>query len=112
MGSLSRTDRCGRFIREFGADYVRRLGFGLGAKLVVVAEQLAFDEANEVVRYPVVLRPEGSEEEVRLMLDPVFCGPDSSLHDQVSRVADDLEMDAAQVRRRFREAGLVGRRTG
>jgi hypothetical protein len=106
MGSVSRTDRCTRFIREFGTDYVQKLGLGIGRRLVVVAEGLVFDKREEVVRYEVVVRPEGTEEEIRFMLDPAFCAPDDPAEDQIAQVADDLELDADVVRRRLETPGL------
>jgi len=110
MGSVSRTDRCRRFVREFNADYVRKFGLGVGKKLVVIGEGLEFDERDEVVRHQVVTRPEGSEEEIRFMLDPVFFAPADPAGDQVDQVADDLEMTADAVRRRFDAVGLAGRK--
>jgi hypothetical protein len=110
MGSVSRTDRCTRFIREFGTDYVHKLGLGIGRRLIVVAEGLAFDKRDEVVRYEVVVRPEGTEEEIRFMLDPVFFAPEDVTKDKIDQVADDLERDPEAVRRRFGAAGLSGRR--
>jgi hypothetical protein len=89
---------------------VRQLGFGAGAKLVVVAEGLAFDERDECVRFEVAMRPEGTDgEEIRFHLDPVIFALDGPADDQVAQVADDLETDANTVRRRFRNAGLARR---
>jgi len=110
MGSVSRVDRCKRFVREFNADYVRKFGLGIGKKLVVIGEGLDLDERDEVVRYQVVTRPEGSEEEIRFMLDPVFFAPADPAGDQIDRVADDLEMDVDEVRRRLGAAGLARRK--
>jgi hypothetical protein len=108
MGSGSNADRCRRFAGEFGADYVRKLGFGAGAKLVVVAEGLVFDERDECVRFEVAVRPEGTDgEEIRFHLDPVIFAPAEPADDQVAQVADDLETDANTVRRRFRNSGLA-----
>lgn len=110
MGSMSRTDRCARFIREFSANYVQKCGLGVGHRLVVVGEGLTFDERDEVVRYEVVVRPEGTEEEIRFMLEPVFYDPEGPEDDQVAQVTDDLELDGDLVRRRFEDAGLAGRK--
>ena len=109
MGPVSQADRCRRFVREFNADYVRKFGFGIGKKLIVIGEGLAFDERDEVVRLQVVTRPEGSEEEIRFTLDSAFYAPDDPAEDQVTQASDDLEMDDDAVRRRFDAAGLAGR---
>jgi hypothetical protein len=111
MGSTSRGDRSDRFIREFNADFNRRFGFGVGARLVVIGEGLAFDDRDEVVRYEVVARPEGTEEEIRFMLAPVFYDPEEPEDDQIEEVAETLEAEPDTVRRRFEDAGLAGRRS-
>jgi uncharacterized heparinase superfamily protein len=111
MGSVSRMDRCTRFIREFGADYVRKFGFHIGAKLVVVAEGLAFDDRDECVRFEMAVRPEGSDsEEVRFHLEPVIFAPDAAPDDQIAQIADDLELDAGEVGRRLAKLRPAGRR--
>ena len=112
MGAISRNERCRKFAQEFGADHVRKFGFGMGTKLVVVGEGLAFDDRDECVRFDVAVRPEDADgEETRFHLDPVFFAPEDVEADQMAQVAEDLEMDIDEVRRRFAKAALSrGRR--
>ncbi|MBI5486487.1 MAG: hypothetical protein HY905_04065 [Deltaproteobacteria bacterium] len=110
MDRATRVARCACFIAEFGDEYRRKFGFGVGRRLVVVRELLGYDDHDECVRFQVTARPETSDEEIRFMLEPVFFAPEDESRDQVAQVADDLEIDPDEVRRRFAVARLAGRR--
>jgi hypothetical protein len=110
MDTATKVARCARFIGEFGDAYRAKFGFGIGRRMVVVREMLGYDDHDQCVRYQITVRPEDSEEEIRFMLEPVFFAPENPGDNQVAQVADDLELDADEVRRRFEAAGLSGRR--
>ena len=110
MDRATRVERCAAFIGEFGDDYRKKLGFGIGRRLVVVRESLGYDDHDQCVRYEVVVRPEDTEEDIRFFLEPAFFAPEDRTDHQAARVAGDLEMDLDQVRQRFEAARLAGRR--
>ena len=110
MDRATRVARCACFIAEFGDEYRRKFGFGMGRRLVVVREMLGYDDRDQCVRFEIVVQPEGSGEEVWFMLEPVFFAPEAAAADQIAQVADDLEVDIAEVRRRFAKDRLAGRR--
>jgi len=110
MDRATKVACCARFIGEFGDAYCTKFGLGIGRRLVVIRESLGYDDHEQCVRYEIVVRPEGTEEEIRFFLEPVFFAPEAPADHQVAQVADDLEMDTDQVRRRLEVAGLAGRR--
>ncbi len=103
MGSLSRMNRCERFVEEFKDDALRR--FGWPENPSVVSSSLGVDYEEECVRFYLMFRWNEREEEV--CLDQVFYYPENFEDDTVRMVVDYFEIEQDQAIERLKKAQLI-----
>lgn len=105
MDSISRCNRCERFEKEFGADYVKKVGIDEGP-WKVEKQFLATEDGNEVTRMVVVLKNEKGKM-VTLLQDFTVFDPEATGGARlVENLNGDLGIDELEAEKRLVKAGL------
>ena len=104
MGSLSRTERCFRFIDEFGADIVAKSPY---TKVIpgLLYEYLGIDDMEMVKMYIHVADTDGIEWD--FTDDTILFEPDMPDADAVELVAGLVGTDGATAQQRLEKAKLI-----
>ena len=104
MGSLSRTERCFRFIDEFGTDIVAKSPY---TKVIpgLLYEYLGIDDMEMVKVYIHIADTDGIE--WNFTDDNILFEPDMSDADAIELVAGLMDIDEATAQQRLEKAGLI-----
>ncbi len=103
MGSLSRLNRCERFLEEFRQDALLR--FGWKECPAVASNDLGIDYDAECVKFYLTL--EWNEREEEVCLDMILYGPEWEDEEVVRATADYFELDSSLVVERLKKAKLI-----
>lgn len=106
MGSVSRTERCERFIKEFNDDYIKACGIKPVNK-TIIAESLQMHDLYESVFHYVTVMAFANDCELmfpEVIYDPEGdeCTVDACIH----WLSEVLEKDVNEIAERFQKADL------
>lgn len=104
MGSMSSISRCDRFIQMFNERATARMT--IPEQVRVVGQALAFDEAEEVVRYCIAVEVGG--ETLHFYSDCSWFNPDLPEEDTIELTAVSLGIPEEEAAQLLREANLIG----
>jgi hypothetical protein len=106
MGSISRGNRCDRFIKEFNDDVVRYYAVPVAAGGPFIGAHLGIHDVFEMVfLYVEVKLPSG---EYDLMFEDIIFDPEGPfVRDLVESVMPYCHDDASEARRRLLQAELI-----
>lgn len=103
MGSVSRHNRCERFIAEFGNEAA---GLGMYVDLPSFrCQNFGVRDSDECVYLFVGLEWQGADFE--LMEDTIYFDPEEPDEDMMARVAELLHLEEDEAERRLKVAGLM-----
>ena len=103
MGSISRSERCQRFIREFNKDAV--MVFDMTDFASVVNNGLGMGDSTECVHFFVNLEHQSHQE--KLMSELVIFDPEEQEDSSIGRVCELLKLEEDEVIVRFKKARLI-----
>ena len=103
MGSISRMNRCERFIQEFGDDADKR--FNLSDFPCVIAQHLAMSYGNEAVYMYYDLH--WNDHDDVLMRDLVLFEPETDRESTISRVCELFGLEEEEAIKRLKKAQLI-----
>jgi hypothetical protein len=104
MGGIVRMERCTRFIKEFGDEYVKAMNF---APPWQKSQGLGVVDGYDVVKFFHTVVHSGRDLDLSNEDWGVIYDPEGDDDINVSYTAESLRLDEAVVRERFQKAGLL-----